>query len=209
MKSTPKWLIVPPIVAVLLILGPLSMQGTTDSAIGTPPADPPAATEAQPGSLVPRTPDMWKLGSTLVGVLLLGVGGLFALRKLRGGAAPTGGTRLATLRQSLRLSAKQALHAIEFDDRILLVGEHERGLVLIERGRLPDRVDDEAEVLQRTAIADEPEEEGAVPKNLVIPRPDPATPARGNGPARASDAKVAAATAQLNSFRNLLQKAAR
>ena len=116
------------------------------------------------------------------------------------------------LRQTLRLGARQALHAIEFDERIVLVGESDKGLVLIEHGKLPERAADEAEVLSRgelgrriDAVAAD-EDEGAVPKDLVIPRPDnparrlpkppvePATPAKKPG---------------LGDFRNLLQKVGR
>jgi flagellar biogenesis protein FliO len=220
MKSMPKWLLVPPAVA-LLLLGPLSMQGGSAAAskplaAEAPPAAPPAAAEADPARTVrtpqvPRTPDLWQMGSALVGVLLLGVGGVMLLRKLRGGATPTRGSTLATLRQTLRLSARQAIHAIEFDDRILLVGEHERGLVLIESGRLPDRAADEATVFARhggagTAGPGAPED-GAVPKDLVIPRPDnPGRPRLPTPPVMPAPARQFGG---LNDFRALLQKAGR
>ena len=100
MKSTPKWLMIPPVVALLLLLGPLAMGGGSGASRTDTPANPPAtATRVQPaseqkaalpGSLVPRTPDMWKMSSALVGVLLLGAVGLLGLKKLRGGASPQG-----------------------------------------------------------------------------------------------------------------------
>lgn len=230
MKSMPKWLLVPPAVALLLLLGPLSMQGgsaraATTAATRQPtsqqPESEPAPTPAQaaaPGKAraplaAPRSPDLLQMGSAFVAVLLLGVGGLLVLRKLRGGAAPSRGTPLATLRQTLRLSGKQAVHAIEFDDRILLVGEHERGLVLLDSGKLPERAADEAEVLARQAAPApvEPDDDGATPKNLLIPRPDapvrhrlPTPPALPGTPGAA-----ARATPGLNDFRALLQKAGR
>lgn len=214
LKTTPKWLLVPPVVALLLVLGPLSMQGQLANASGTARTDSPAAgapseptTEvgtrtARPSPTLPRTPDLWQMSSALVGVLLLGVGGIVMLRKLRGGATPVrGAAPLMTLRQTLRLSTKQAVHAIEFDDRVLLVGESERGLALIESGRLPDRANDEAEVMARAvaAVNAAEEEEGAVPKNLLIPRP-PQAPVRRPTPVK---------TGPLEDFRTLLQKAGR
>ncbi|MCB9884210.1 MAG: flagellar biosynthetic protein FliO [Planctomycetes bacterium] len=233
MKSMPKWLLVPPAAALLVVLGPLSMasgrgnkadQPTTPLASSvTPPATTPAANApatspeaalrpAARTPALPRTPDFFEIGSALAGVLLLGIGGVIVLRKLRGGATPTGGTRLITLRQSLRLSQRQAVHAIEFDDRILLIGESERGLTLLEGGR-QQAVADEAEVLTRTSqrldavVDDAAEDDGAVPKNLVIPRP-------ANGPSRRLPTPprtpaAAKAAPSLTDFRALLQKAGR
>jgi len=224
MKSTPKWLMIPPVVAALLILGPLSMQNdggadqadrttTTNTTTNTAPkASGQQAGGELPGSLVPKTPDMWRIGTTLVGVLLLGGVGIVVLRKLRGGATPQGGNKLATLRQTVRLSQKQALHAIEFEDHILLVGESDKGLTLIERGRVPVSSADEHEVLARhvdATVEDDDADEGATPKNLVIPRPEKAPARAAAAPRPASPQKVAAATAQLNDFRNLLMKAGR
>lgn len=218
-KTMPKWLLVPPVVALLLVLGPLSMQGQLANASESPRPESPAtqtpgdpSTElgkrtVRPTPALPRTPDLWQMSSALVGVLLLGIGGIVMLRKLRGGATPVrGAAPLMTLRQTMRLSAKQAVHAIEFDDRVLLVGESERGLALLESGRLPDRMNDEAEVLARAvAAANAAEEDGAVPKNLVIPRPP-------GGPVRRPTAAPAPAptkTGPLEDFRTLLQKAGR
>ncbi len=220
-KSLPKWLLLPPAVALLMILGPLSMQGgpTNGAASSTPPpsTSEPATPESAPAvadrvagrtaPAVPRTPDLWQMGSALIAVLLLGAAGVMLLRKLRGGAVPVRGSApLITLRQTLRLSARQAVHAIEFDDRILLIGEHERGLALLEGGRTIDR-SDESEVAQRGLTSfDAIEEDGAVPKNLVIPRPP-----RPTAPTRPAPAAAAATNRNqgLNDFRALLQKVGR
>lgn len=223
MKPMPKWLLIPPAVALLMVLGPLSMQGETpaNAASKTPrlqqpeaePAPTTGANRQAPKPLVtPRSPDLLQMGSALVGVLLLGVVGIMVLRKLRGGATPTrSGSPLATLRQTLRLSGKQALHAIEFDDRILLVGEHERGLVLLDSGKLPERAADEAEVLARhqapTRTAEPDEDEGATPRNLLIPRPE-VPPAR-RIPTPPATQAAPRATPTVTDFRNLLQKAGR
>ncbi len=224
MKSMPKWLLIPPAVALLLVLGPLSMQGSSTANAATtaaanlktqqPEAESgPTAAAQRPGRPVlaaPRSPDLLQMCSALVGVLLLGVGGVMLLRKLRGGAAPSRGSTIASLRQTLRLSARQAVHAIEFDDRILLVGEHERGLVLLDSGKLPERAADEAEVMARrappaAAAAEPDEDEGATPRNLLIPRPE--TPSRRIPTQPAMPA--ARPTPDLNHFRTLLQKAGR
>lgn len=223
MKSTPKWLLLPPAVAALLILGTLSMQGGSANPVPRPspgvapeagPVSGPAASAAEPAPVrrdppaPPRSPDLMQLASALVGVLLLGAGGLLLLRRLRGGVrAPRGATLLA-LRQTLRLSAKQAIHALEFDDRILLVGEHDRGLCLLDSGRLPERTTDEAAVAARAAgpvdaiVGDD--DDGAVPKDLVIPRPSPRPAPR--LPTAPAKTKVPSG---LGDFRRLLQQAGR
>lgn len=220
MKSTPKWLMIPPAAALLLLLGPLAMGGADAPArpeeparsapteqprafvLPEDPADAPgedAQRAGLPGSLVPRTPDLWQMSSALVGVLLLGGVALLGLKKLRGGASPQRPQTLATLRQTMRLGAKSTLHAIEFDNRILLVGDGEKGLTLIESSTLPDAVADEATVLARSAPT-QPEEgdDGATPKDLLIPRP-----AGEAAPATKADIAIA----KLNDFRALLDKA--
>jgi flagellar biogenesis protein FliO len=161
----------------------------------------------RPAPAVPRTPDLWQMGSALLAVLLLGTAGVMLLRKLRGGAVPVRGSApLMTLRQTLRLSARQAVHAIEFDDRILLIGEHERGLALLDGGRPIDRSDESELAGRRDSTHDPIEEEGAVPKNLVIPRPP-----RTTAPQRPTRAPAAAPIRNpgLNDFRALLQKVGR
>jgi len=215
MKSTPKWLMIPPVVALLLLLGPLAMGGGSGASRPDTPANPPAAETrvqpageqkaALPGSLVPRTPDMWKMSSALVGVLLLGAVGLLGLKKLRGGASPQGAQTLATLRQTMRLGAKHSLHAIEFDNRVLLVGEGEKGLTLIDSGNLPDAAADEATVLARSAAPVEEPDEGATPKDLLIPRP--ANAAQATRAAAAAPSKADVAIKKLNDFRALLDQA--
>lgn len=228
MKSTPKWLMIPPAAALLLLLGPIAMGGSSAPATSGEPSQRPGAEQprayadpagaspgaeraprggqqeaapraALPGSLVPRTPDLWQMSSALVGVLLLGGVALLGLKKLRGSASPQRPQTLATLRQTMRLGAKSTLHAIEFDDRILLVGDGEKGLTLIESSRLQDADEDEATVLARSVAAQPaPTDEGATPKNLLIPRPDAsATPT----------SKADIAIAKLNDFRALLDQA--
>jgi flagellar biogenesis protein FliO len=213
----PKWLFLPPAVALLMVLGPLSMQGGTTGGVPDPttpttggaaaPAPAPTVGEGRPAPAAPRMPDAWQLGSTLLAVLMLGAAGVLVLRKLRGGAVPArGAASLVTLRQTLRLSARQAVHALEFDDRILLVGEHERGLVLLESGRSLARADEHEVVGREQPPADVGDEDGAVPKNLVIPRP----PRPGTRPIPApTAAPLPVRNPGLNDFRALLQKVGR
>jgi len=215
MKPIPKWLMIPPAIALLLVLGPLSMANPTSvanptSASTEPSAQPAAADTVRARPSLPQAPSFWKIGSALIGVLLLGGLGLYGLRRLRGGAIPTRGTTFLTLRQSMRLGQRQALHAVEFDDRILLIGETERGISLIESAKSPNLSDDEAEVTTRAAellstIA--MNEDGAVPKNLQIPRPP-------NGPSQTAPRqpvlpRPTSQTPGLGDFRALLQKAGR
>jgi flagellar biogenesis protein FliO len=222
MKSTPKWFLIPPAIAALLILGTLSMDGSGQPANAQERSQNPqperteraATSTVQPvegdarkrPSALPKTPDTWQLISALTGVLLLGIGGVLVLKRLRHGPTAKPAQALVGLRQTLRLSAKQALHVVEFDDRLLLVGDSDKGLVLVESGKLPERAADEAAILARAlaaaTTANEEEDEGAVPKDLVLPRPPqpplrkPATPAK-------------TAPAGLGDFRSLLQKAGR
>ncbi len=218
MKATSKWLMIPPAVAMLILLGPLSMQAGSSKTVTSdgPPATAAATEEAKSTAravpALPRTPDLWQMSSALVGVLLLGVGGILVLRRLRGGRAPARGSTLVTLRQTLRLG-RHAVHVLEFDDRILLVGEHERGLALLEGCKLPDRSADETEVLARHATAaptsagTTADDDGAVPRNLVIPHRHPMPPRR--LPTPPVTATAARGNVGLNDFRALLQKVGR
>jgi flagellar biogenesis protein FliO len=182
----------------------------TERSEGTERSEQPAAATAAPAPraqpALPRAPDLGQVVPALAGVLLLGVGGVVLLRRLRNGPRPGGTSSLLSLRQTLRLSARQAVHAIEFDDRILLVGASERGLVMLDSGRLPERADDEANVAARAAADDD----GAVPKDLVIPRPAGAAARRvPTPPATSSERAPAGHAPGLADFRNLLQKAGR
>jgi flagellar biogenesis protein FliO len=261
MKPLPKWFLIPPAAAALVVLGSLTQGGgaqpraanakpapanarttvaapvattaeertaadepaASDGAAAAPAsadtATPAAAAARRDAPSGPKAPDFGQMLTALVAVLGLGVAGVYVLRQLRGPARPTGDGKLMTLRQSLRLSPRHTLHAIEFDDRIVLVGETERGLALVDGGKLPDRAADEAAVLARAAAAaaaaaDDDDDDGAVPKNLIIPRPDRPLPARAvRAPSIRTPATNAAATSAaapaLADFRNLLQKVGR
>lgn len=215
-----KWLVIPPAAAVILFLGPFRQGGIThptDSATtaaapaGSDPAEgaaPDAATGADTGTesatpAVLRMPDLWQVMSTLVGVLLLGGVGIVLLGRLRNGVGGGAGS-LVTLRQSLRLGSRQHLHAVEFDGNVLLLGEVEGKLTVLHTGAPPEHIEEEA-VLAETA------EEGAVPRNLVIPRPPehPRTSPEQRGAGKHGTAirgAGARSAAELSDFRSLLRK---
>lgn len=200
MATHHRWLLLPPAVALLLVLGPLSMQdaGPGTGSTPDPVPDPAAGTGARPA--LPRGPDPWQLTSTLVGVLLLGGVTLFVLRRARRGATPAGGAAIV-LRQSLRLSPRQTLHAVEFEGRLLLVGEGERGATLVHAGAPADPAADDAAVAER-ALPDE--DDGAVPRDLILPRPArPPAPPRTAAPAARGRERL------LHDFRSLLTRAGR
>ena len=224
MPNNRKWLLLPPAVALLIVLGPLSMRGgdaRTQAEVATVPA-PEAATQVEPvqkdpkqkGNAlpVPRTPDLWQVASTLIGVLVLGGATVALLRRMRTAPA-TGNTGAVTLRQTLRLAPNKTLHAVEFDGRLLLLGASEKGIALLHAGgSTADAAADEATIAMRsqTVVEIEDEDEGATPKNLVIPRPEkPAQklPTPPSTPAPAAAQKPSRDL--LNDFRALLAKAGR
>lgn len=219
MPKNRKWLFLPPAVALLIVLGPLSMRSepvkpTEPAPALVAPTSSPAA-ETKPSALpMPRTPDLWQVGSTLLGVLLLGGATLMVLRRMRQAPA-TGNTGTVTLRQTLRLSPRQTLHAVEFDGRVLLLGASDRGLQLLHAGgQSGDAIADELAVAASTRhLALDDDDDGAVPKNLVIPRPQqkstrlptpPVSPVPTPTAASASPAR-----SLMNDFRALLAKAGR
>jgi flagellar biogenesis protein FliO len=197
MRIRNKWLLIPPAAALLLFLGPLR----PDTTKGTTPAETPTAPASTPGVTIPRTPDLWQVGSTLIGVLLLGGAGVFLFARMRQRPRGQGG-QVFTVRQTQRLSAKQQLIAVEFDEQMLLLGEHEGRLSVLCQGRLQEPAADEAQVRARTAVIEDEADEGAVPKNLVLPRPERPAP-----PVPATQQRQQPQT--LSSFRSLLQKAGR
>jgi len=233
MSPNRKWLLLPPAAALLLVLGPLSMQPTAKAdpgadpqpaidaqprpALAPDPGQQPASDQPRPRLALPQTPDLWQIASTLVGLLLLGGAGLFVLRRLQRGSK-SGSAGIVTLRQTVRLSPKQALHAIEFEGRLLLVGESDRGVTLVQAGQTGDAALDESTIAARSTVdTSSPvgpgtvgEAEGAVPKNLVIPRPDhPPRQSLPQSPRHRGPEPSGPGASVLNDFRSLLAKVER
>ncbi|MBK8979742.1 MAG: flagellar biosynthetic protein FliO [Planctomycetes bacterium] len=205
-----RWLWAAPALAVLLVLGtwdPPARGGPPDSAVrAEPPANPVApgtATATAPrqqlaGAGLPRFPSLWEVGLALAGVLLAGGVAVWVLARVRNPTATAGRARDGrgpiALRQSLRLSAKNTVHAVEFDGRVLLIGESEHGTALLA-----------ASDAEREAAAVAERDDGAEPRDLLIPRPARAAARRA---APAPDRRhPEAQPAQLAHFEELLSAA--
>lgn len=199
MQSSFKWLLIPPAIAVLLFLGPLRQPVAKEDA---PTATTPTTSTTSTTSATPALPGFAQVLSALVGVLLLGGAGIAAMARLqRRGRSVPGGP--ATLRQTLRLSARQHVWVLQFDDRLLLLGECEGRLAVLAQQSDPAGVDDEREVAERPDL-----EEGAVPRDLLIPRPPrrPAAAKRKSTP-KTPTKPAARGHAPEDPFRRLLEMA--
>ena len=201
MQAKYKWLLVPPALALALFLGPLRDAGGPAEP-GAPAAQQPPKDSRTPKVPTPQLPGFGQVASALIGVLLLGVAGLAAFKKLRSQGGPSGGT-LITVRQSVRLSPRQQLHAVQWHERLLLIGEGEHGLVVLREADDPNALEDEASVRGREDDADE----GAVPRDMIIPRPPTRSAAATPPKPAAQPAAVQAATKAMADFRSLLRKA--
>ena len=154
-----KWLLLPPALALLLFVGPLR-----DPLTGAGNSAPPPTTTDTTDSAAPASPSVAQVASTTIGVLLLGLVIVLALRrysKTSGKAIPGG----LALRNTLRLSSRHAVHMVQVDDHILLLGECDGSLTVLDRAADPDAIEDERQIEQQV------EADGAVPRDLVIPRP--------------------------------------
>ncbi len=217
------WFLVPPAVAMVMFLGPL---GNGDPA----GAAEPAATEIVSGLTVPATPGLWQVGSSLLGVLLIGAVGVMIIARLKGVsplARPGDGNELLTLRQSLRISSRHHVHAIEFDGRVLLVGECENNLAMLTSTDDPNVTADERAISARVDecdsgadLRDTPRPAPRVTRKAKKKRSTKATPKPAQdaptpqlvGDARAAtdgNAAGSAAAANLADFKSLLKRARR
>ena len=165
MQAKYKWLLVPPALALILFLGPLRGSSGAPNPASNPP---PAAEEVtqQPGSGIPPMPGMDQLISTLLGVLILGSIGIVVFARMRKPKI-TGTSTLVEHRQSLRITPKHHVHVLEFDSQLFLVGTSEAGVNVLKISESLEDGADEMEIAHR----ENEEDEGAVPKDLIIPRP--------------------------------------
>ncbi len=206
MQARYKWLLLPPAIALILFMGPLrniGLPSTEGLAQEIQTAGDPQTTE-EPGTmqdpqgvgqgLVPM-PDAWQVTSTLLGILLLGGIGIMLLARLRRGRSPKSGD-LMTLCQSLRLSQRHSLHAVQFDHNLLLLGECDGHLSLIKLGPDPEQRQDEELLAARDA------DEGAVPRDMVIPHPAGST----TGSLQSGKVRVDRHRPSLDEFKDLLRR---
>ncbi len=189
MQAKYKWLLLPPSIALILFLGPFrDSVGTTAPASGAEAAT--AQSSATPGTGLPSIPGMDQIVSTLIGVLLLGAVGIIVFAKMRKPRTRGAGSGLVEHRQSLRVTAKHHVHVLQFDGQMILLGTSDSNMTVLRTAESSDGAVDELELAAR----DLAEDEGAVPKDLIIPRP-----ARRNAPA--------AKTLNMAQFNKLLAKA--
>lgn len=140
-RSLSKWWVVPPIVALLLILGcsrcrapPLPRRTRARPRCPRrPPASPPRP-NARPRCRARRTSGR---SDTLLGVLVLGVAGVFGLRAARRRAP---GRRHDDRHLAAIAAARPALDAARSSSTTAPpVGESDKGIVLLEAGRSSTR----------------------------------------------------------------------
>lgn len=202
MQARYKWLLLPPAIAVVLIMGPLRQTEppapepeTVQAVEAENPVDQNPVDQSPVGQGLVPMPDAWQVASSLFGILLLGVAGVMLLARIRKGPSSRG-AELMSLRQSLRLSGRHKLHAVQFEDSILVIGESEGRLVLLEKGSDPEQFADDEELAARD------EDGGAVPRDMVIPRP-PASARKRPVPPRAQSPERARRS--LDEFKDLMR----
>jgi flagellar biogenesis protein FliO len=198
-----KWIFVLPILAAVLVLLPVLIPS-----------------KANPGNQGPAGPSIstWKRGGTEAGlqgpsvltlttslgiVLLLGVGTIVILRRVQRGSVNSP-EREVVVKESRRLSPKRTIHLVRAVDRLLLISESEMGVQLLSdlTPREETAAQPAAVVVPQVAIPQPepepalPEEEGATPRDLLLPRNE-----------RARQAAIKA-SAKLSNFRELMTKLA-
>ncbi|MEO0480573.1 MAG: flagellar biosynthetic protein FliO [Planctomycetota bacterium] len=174
-----------PLFALALVFGPDANEPKVRTAEGYTTesrADGASATQAEPtpdapeprtqrsrrrAAQSPAVPGTSEVLIALGAVLAVGGAALYLLRKAK--ALPQGSESSAVrLRQSLRVGARHSVHALEFDGRILLVGETEKGLTVLDRmpgaGELEETGVDLADTTTRT----QPETTVTVPRPTAL-----------------------------------------
>lgn len=195
MKAKYRWLLLPPALALVLFMGPLRQPAP---AAETTTANTPSTESAEPETGTgPELPGLDQVAFTLVGVLLLGAAGIAVYARIHGHKSGGAATGLLSVRQSMRLSGRHHVHAVQFEDQLLLLGECDGQLSVLHAGPDANADADEGQIARRDA---EEEDEGAVPIDLVIPRPAKPSPQR---------KKAAAAALKSADFQTLLKLARR
>ncbi|GEM_PF-3116823 len=198
-----KWIFVLPILAAVLVLLPVLIPSKAQPA-NRGPAGPSISTWKRGGTEAGiQGPSFLTLTTSLGIVLLLGVGTIVILRKMQQGGASSP-EREVIVKESRRLSPKRTIHLVRAMDRLLLISESEIGIQLLsdltpreEPATQPTPVlVPQMEAPPQTSSQPAPEEEGATPRDLLLPR---------NEKARQAAIK---ASAKLSNFRELMTKLA-
>lgn len=194
-----------PLAAGLLVLSsliqPKASEGTARSETKSTRIAPKRASTSEADIL----PMGLKLSLGLMGLLILAGGTIYVIRKAQGGLE-TVKDREIKLKESRRISGKRVLHLVRAADRMLLLAESEHGLHLISDLTPSEEVlaaEDLANELQaaRTLAqdADDEEDDGAILRDMVIPRPG--TPGRNAQPGKGKPAPHTVAE-----FKKILQQ---
>ncbi len=191
MQDKWKWLAVPPALALLLFFGPWRNTPPQSVEVDAPRS---AAKDPRPAAV----PGTWQVLSTVFGLCLLGTAVVLGLARVRRNAQSTPGN-VVILRQSLRLSNRHAVHAVQFDDQILLLGECDASLRVLQASADPDVAAAESAAARPPVRDEQDDDDGAILKDMVIPRP-PRGAARPTKPAKP-------VSPTLSDFRTLLKKA--
>ena len=184
------WLLIPILVAVVATIG---LFGFTTS----------AAESALQGA-TPDTPASANATSWIIALLALTVGVLLIakMRRIDSETVRSSGGEIMRLRQSLRVSSTHRIHAIEFDSKILLIGESEHQLVVLQASDIPTIVGEVRETQRHSEFAIQ----GVDLKDTRRPRRE----ASGTAPIPAAETtpeRRAIAAANLANFKSLLQQA--
>ncbi len=167
MKSKYAWLLLPPLMAFIIFMGP--MKSSDNSPVKANSAQEAPVAKSAIGSKLPETPSLWQIGTSLAGILLVGVAGIMLFARFKGQGGVTVNGDYLTLRQTLRLNAKQKIYAVECEDQVLLLGESDNNLCVLNARPNRQLVEDAEEVFNREDELDE----GAVPRDMIIPRMAP------------------------------------
>lgn len=150
-----KWLALIPLLAIFLVFGPLAMSSTKpEEAARSSEGDWRRSGKREAPAVSPL-----KVVSSLAGVLLVAVGGIILLRRLQDKASMVGGNAIQ-IKETKRISPKRFLHVVRAGDQLLLLSNSEQGIHLVSNLTPSDAAPVELEA--------ETEEEGAVPRDLVL-----------------------------------------
>ncbi len=201
-----KWIFVLPVLAAVLVLLPVLVPSRKKNLGNEGPTGPSISTWKRGGTEAGiEGPSFLTLTTSLGIVLLLGVGTIVVMRKVQGSGLNSP-EREVVVKESRRLSPKRTIHLVRAVDRLLLISESEMGVQLLsdltprEEGAVQPVLVQQAPVTipqPEAPRAKAPEEEeGATPRDLLLPRNE-----------RARQAAIKA-NAKLSNFRELMTKLA-